>query len=102
MRWRLTSLPVIGHRGHPVYRAIRHCVLVSPATIHSPMELLQDLNPAQREAATHDDRPLLIVVGASTGKTTAITRRIAWLIAEKLARPAEILALKLMKKAQRI
>ena len=63
------------------------------------MELLADLNPAQREAVTHGDGPLLIVAGVGTGKTTAITRRIAWLIAEKLARPAEILALTFTEKA---
>ncbi|MCK5212397.1 MAG: exodeoxyribonuclease V subunit gamma [Dehalococcoidia bacterium] len=63
------------------------------------MELLQDLNPAQLEAVTHGDGPLLIVAGVGTGKTTAITRRIAWLIAEKLARPAEILALTFTEKA---
>ena len=63
------------------------------------MELLQDLNSAQREAVTHGDGPLLIVAGVGTGKTTAITRRIAWLIAEKLARPAEILALTFTEKA---
>lgn len=63
------------------------------------MELLQDLNSAQREAVTHGDGPLLIVAGVGTGKTTAITRRIAWLIAEKIARPAEILALTFTEKA---
>ncbi|MGZ8512219.1 MAG: ATP-dependent helicase, partial [Candidatus Limnocylindria bacterium] len=55
--------------------------------------LLADLTARQRKAVTHDAGPLLIVAGAGTGKTTVITRRIAWLIAEKRARPSEILAL---------
>ena len=55
--------------------------------------LLADLTARQRKAVTHDVGPLLIVAGAGTGKTTVITRRIAWLIAEKLAKPSEILAL---------
>ncbi|MGZ8481858.1 MAG: ATP-dependent helicase [Candidatus Limnocylindria bacterium] len=55
--------------------------------------LLADLTPRQRTAVTHGDGPLLIVAGAGTGKTTVITRRIAWLIAEKRALPSEILGL---------
>ena len=55
--------------------------------------LLADLTARQRKAVTHGTGPLLIVAGAGTGKTTVITRRIAWLIAEKRAAPSEILAL---------
>ena len=55
--------------------------------------LLADLTARQRRAVTHGEGPLLIVAGAGTGKTTVITRRIAWLIAEKRAAPSEILAL---------
>ena len=55
--------------------------------------LLADLTGRQRKAVTHGDGPLLIVAGAGTGKTTVITRRIAWLIAERRAKPSEILAL---------
>jgi DNA helicase-2/ATP-dependent DNA helicase PcrA len=55
--------------------------------------LLADLTARQRAAVTHGEGPLLIVAGAGTGKTTVLTRRMAWLIAEKLAAPSEILAL---------
>jgi DNA helicase-2/ATP-dependent DNA helicase PcrA len=61
--------------------------------------ILEGLNAAQREAVTHDTGPLLIVAGAGTGKTTVVTRRIAWLIAQKRARPGEILALTFTDKA---
>ncbi|MGI8872350.1 MAG: ATP-dependent helicase [Candidatus Limnocylindria bacterium] len=61
--------------------------------------LLADLTPRQRKAVTHGDGPLLIVAGAGTGKTTVLTRRIAWLIAEKRARPSEILALTFTERA---
>jgi len=61
--------------------------------------ILAGLNDAQREAVTHDVGPLLIVAGAGTGKTTVITRRIAWLIAQRRARPEEILALTFTDKA---
>jgi len=63
------------------------------------MDLLSDLNPRQRKAVTFGDGPLLIVAGVGTGKTTVITRRIAWLIAEKKALPAEILALTFTERA---
>jgi DNA helicase-2/ATP-dependent DNA helicase PcrA len=61
--------------------------------------ILDGLNEAQRTAVTHDAGPLLIVAGAGTGKTTVITKRIAWLIAERKARPEEILALTFSDKA---
>jgi DNA helicase-2/ATP-dependent DNA helicase PcrA len=62
-------------------------------------ELLSDLNEAQREAVTFGEGPLLVIAGVGTGKTTVITRRIAWLIAEKKAKPAEILALTFTERA---
>lgn len=61
--------------------------------------LLDGLTPTQAAAVTHRDGPLLIIAGAGTGKTTVITRRIAWLIAEGLAKPEEILALTFTDKA---
>ncbi len=60
---------------------------------------LKDLNPEQLKAVTHKDGPLLIIAGAGTGKTAAITQRIGWLIEQELAKPDEILALTFTDKA---
>ncbi|MBU0708592.1 UvrD-helicase domain-containing protein [Patescibacteria group bacterium] len=57
------------------------------------------LNPEQHAAITHSQRPLLIIAGAGTGKTTVITERIKWLIEQKSAKPSEILALTFTEKA---
>lgn len=62
-------------------------------------KLLKDLNKEQTEAVTFGDGPLLIVAGAGTGKTTVVTKRIAWLIEQKKAAPDEILALTFTEKA---
>src|SRR4030043_1202583 len=62
-------------------------------------KILEDLNKEQVEAVTHKAGPLLIIAGAGTGKTTVITRRIAYLIEQKLAKPSEILALSFTEKA---
>jgi len=61
--------------------------------------LLQDLNEEQKAAVTFGDGPCMIVAGAGTGKTTVITRRIAWLILHKKCTADEILALTFTEKA---
>jgi DNA helicase-2/ATP-dependent DNA helicase PcrA len=71
-----------------------------PAPAESGLDgLLGGLNSDQLRAVTHGDGPLLIVAGAGTGKTQVVTRRIAWLIATRRARPSEILALTFTDKA---
>ena len=57
------------------------------------------LNKQQLEAIQHKSGPLLIIAGAGTGKTTVVTERVKWLIAEGLALPNEILALTFTEKA---
>lgn len=63
-------------------------------------ELLADLTPAQIEAVTHINGPMLVVAGAGSGKTRVVTRRVAHLI-EKGVRPWRILALTFTNKAAR-
>jgi DNA helicase-2/ATP-dependent DNA helicase PcrA len=61
--------------------------------------LLTGLNKEQKEAVTHGEGPLLIVAGAGTGKTTVITKRVAWLILTQDIKPDEVLALTFTDKA---
>ncbi|GAB3005051.1 DNA helicase PcrA [Amycolatopsis acidiphila] len=62
-------------------------------------DLLADLNPAQRDAVTHAGVPLLVVAGAGSGKTRVLTRRIAWLLAQRGAQPGQIVAITFTNKA---
>ncbi|MBI3626841.1 UvrD-helicase domain-containing protein [Candidatus Uhrbacteria bacterium] len=64
-----------------------------------PNNLLQDLNPEQQQAVIHENGPLLIVAGAGTGKTTVVTRRLAWLALNGKAKTNEVLALTFTEKA---
>jgi DNA helicase-2/ATP-dependent DNA helicase PcrA len=63
------------------------------------MDILGELNDAQREAAVATTGPLLILAGAGSGKTKTLTHRIALLIAEKGIWPSQILAVTFTNKA---
>src|SRR5437868_14924585 len=61
-------------------------------------DLLADLTPAQADAVTHLDGPLLILAGAGSGKTRVITRRVAQLLQQGI-KPYHILAITFTNKA---
>ena len=72
--------------GHPLSRDGRP----SPAA---------GLNPAQRFAVTHQGPPLIVQAGPGTGKTRALTHRLAYLLKRRQVPPESILALTFTRQA---
>ena len=69
--------------------------------VSQPDPLLAGLNPPQREAVQTADGPVLMLAGAGTGKTAALTARLAYLVHTRRAWPSEILCVTFTNRAAR-
>jgi DNA helicase-2/ATP-dependent DNA helicase PcrA len=72
--------------------------MISDSPVQTLTDMIQELNPAQREAVYHNEGPILVIAGAGSGKTKTLVCRVARLISEGVS-PESILLLTFTRKS---